>query len=815
MSTTDPTDPTKPLQPRSTAVTNTEFGNYANLHQGDQNIGQSNVHVTYNYGIWASQNASFDYNGDQSSGACWTVPFGRNKDFTGREAVLDKLLEIIPPDADKDNCQQIAIEGLGGVGKTQIALEAAFRIRDKYKDCHVFWVPAIDISTFENAYREIGRALKIHGIENTQADVKQLVQVALSRCNNKWLLIIDNADDVDFFFNTTKVAQSNLLPFSLMGSILFTTRNNEVSQKLDIRRESIIRLSELSGSEAVKMLQKGLSAHQISDTKSMISLLDFLAGLPLAIKQASAYMMKTGIGVAKYLEHCSSSDDRLIELLSKDFEDRARYKSTDARNPVATTWLISFNNISQSKPLAAKYLQHMSLLAEKNIPKHLLPLEDELEAYEAIGVLRAYAFISERAEKGSYDIHRLVRLVMQNWLVKEGGLKICSTSVMQRLSIAYPHPDHANKDAWTKILPHALVALKYQEHSSDIKARLRVMYDVSRSILLLGRYKDAEQLWRQTVDLYTTALGIEHPYTLASRSSLAKALYGQGQHEEAKQIHQQTLELRIKVLGAEHPDTLLSRTNLANTLYSQDQYKEAEKMYQQTFELQVQVLGAEHPNTLFSMYNIASVAYRQGRYKEAEQLFHKALELRIKVLGPEHHDTLFTMNGLAIILYLQGQYKEAEQIFKQTLELQTKVLGIEHPGTIYSIYNLACVSYRQGRYEEAEQLFQQTLELRVKVLGPEHPDTASSSEKLELSKKEQVLGAEDPELLLSRESLAQCTKEQVFLAEHSNMLLSQAVDSDMVISRENIFLDKKDVDFFGLLQKIYLFIYLTLCSIIP
>ncbi|KAM0511414.1 hypothetical protein ACHAPE_009929 [Trichoderma viride] len=147
MSTTNQTDPTKPLQPRSTAVTNTEFGNHASLHQGDQNIGQSNVHVTYNYGTWASQNASFNYNGDQSSGAFWTVPFGRNKDFIGREAVLDKLLEIIPPDADIDNCQHIAIEGLGGVGKTQIALEAAFRIRHKYKDCHVFWVPAIDIST--------------------------------------------------------------------------------------------------------------------------------------------------------------------------------------------------------------------------------------------------------------------------------------------------------------------------------------------------------------------------------------------------------------------------------------------------------------------------------------------------------------------------------------------------------------------------------------------------------------------------------------------------------------------------------------------
>lgn len=742
MSTTDPTDPTNPLRPRSAAVTNTEFGNHTNLHQGDQNIGQSNVHVTYNYGTWVSQNASFDYNGDQSSGACWTVPFGRNKDFIGRELVLDRLLDIIPPDADKDDCQQIAIEGLGGVGKTQVALEAAFRIRDKHKDCHVFWVPAIDISTFENAYREIGRALKIHGIDDTQADVKQLVQVALSRCNHKWLLIIDNADDVDLFFNPNKAALSNFLPFSLLGSILFTTRNGEVGQKLDIRRESIIYLPEMNRPEAVDMLQKGLSAHQTSDKQSMIRLLDFLADLPLAIKQASAYMVKTGIGVAKYLEYCSSSDEHLIGLLSKDFEDRARYKSTGARNPVATTWLISFNDISRSKPLAAKYLQHMSLLAEKDIPKHLLPLDDELEAYEAIGVLRAYAFISERADEGSYDVHRLVRLVMQNWLVKEGGLKICSTSVMQRLSIAYPHPDQANKDVWSKLLPHATAALKYQEHSSDMNARLKVMYDVSHSIYLLGRYKDSEQRWRQTIDLSTTARGVKHPSTLKCRNCLVKALSIQGQNEEAKQILQQTLEFQTKELGTEHSDTILSKMDLAIILNSLGQYKEAEKISQQISELQVKILGAEHPNTLSSMCILAEASYLQGRYTEAEQLFQKALELQIKVLGAEHLTTLFTMYCLAIVLDHQGQYKEAERILKKTLELQTKVLGIEHPGTVPTKYSLARVFYRQGQYKEAEQLFQQTLELRVKVLGPEHPDTVLVSKILELCKRSKCQGPE-------------------------------------------------------------------------
>lgn len=126
------------------------------------------------------------------------MPFGRNKDFVGRESILAELLERILPGAEPDDCQRTAIEGLGGVGKTQIALEAAFRVREKHADCSVFWVPAVDVGSFENAYREIGRELKVKGIDEDKADVKALIKAALSRENaGRWLLIVDNADDVE------------------------------------------------------------------------------------------------------------------------------------------------------------------------------------------------------------------------------------------------------------------------------------------------------------------------------------------------------------------------------------------------------------------------------------------------------------------------------------------------------------------------------------------------------------------------------------------------------------------------------------------
>ena len=161
------------------------------------------------------------------------MPFGRNEDFVGRESTLRQLLERIPPGTHPDNCQRTTIEGLGGVGKTQIALEAAFRIRNEHPDCSVFWIPAVDASSFENAYREIGRALRVKGVNEDKADIKALVKAALCRESvGRWLLIVDSVDDVDLFIGSSGL--SDYLPFSKLGSILFTTRNHEAVVRLDI-----------------------------------------------------------------------------------------------------------------------------------------------------------------------------------------------------------------------------------------------------------------------------------------------------------------------------------------------------------------------------------------------------------------------------------------------------------------------------------------------------------------------------------------------------------------------------------------------------
>ncbi|KAI0451044.1 hypothetical protein F5B21DRAFT_393516 [Xylaria acuta] len=586
-------------------------------------------------------------NHDSTTTRHFMVPFGRNKNFVGRNAILEQLLENIPPGDNQDDCQRTAVEGLGGAGKTQIALEAAYRVHDSYPDCSVYWVPAIDLTSFENAYREIGQLLQLPGIEHDKADVKLLVKAGLSQKSaGSWLLIVDNADDLELL----SAILADYLPFSREGSILFTTRNHKTTAKLDIALEHILIVSKMNDAEATDLLQKGLRKEQMDNTENMQCLLNFLTNLPLAIKQASAFMASnTNVTVSEYLEICESSDAGLIDMLSEEFEDCHRYKDyAKKQNPVATTWWISFEYISRQDSRAADYLKFISLLAEKDIPQSFLPVAStsKIEMKKAMGTLHAYAFIIKRDTPDTFDIHRLVRLSMRNWLRWRGEWETWTTNVVQRLTEVYPFPEYENKETWMKYLPHGQAVLEI-DGITGAKGDITLLFNIAASYAMLGKYSKSEQLYRKT------------------------------------------LELKEKVLGKEHPDTLESMNNLANVLQYQGNYEEAKGMFRQVLELKEKVLGKEHPSTLSSINNFANVLQYQGNYEEAKEMFRQALELKEKVLGKEHPSTLSSINNFANVLQCQGNYEEAEEIYRQTLELIEKVLGKKHPSTLTTINNLA------------------------------------------------------------------------------------------------------------------------------
>ncbi|KAL7920802.1 hypothetical protein ACQKWADRAFT_297339 [Trichoderma austrokoningii] len=707
---------------------------------------------------------------EESPKSHFLVPFGQNQNFVGRDAILSSLLKKIRPDANKEDCQRTAIEGLGGVGKTQIALEAVYRLHNEHPGCSIFWVPAVDATGFENAYRNIGEHLKIKGIDQDEADVKLLVKAALSgESSGSWLMVIDNADDNTLLFGDTGLSAH--LPFNRNGSILFTTRFHEAAVRLDILAESIFSVMELSQVEALGLLRKGLKESQVNDVEATEKLLEVLANLPLAIRQASAFMAIKHISTADYLELCQSNTKDMITLLSRDFEDRHRYK--EIQNPVATTWLISFNQILRNDPLAAKYLQFMSILAEKDVPKFLLPRSTRLEGVEAIGTLKGYAFITEQEGEDLFNMHRLVRLAMRNWLEKEGRLKKSVASAIQRLHKEMPWPEHENRNTWMRCLPHAQAILELPEHLTDTEAGAWLFAYSADCDRLSGRYQAAESMHRRALELNEKLLGKDHRNVLVNKSKVGIALHCLGRYSEAEKIFRQVFEVREKLLGKDHLDTLDSMSFLANTLIVLGRSEEAEKMLRHVLSMQQKLLSKDDLTILNSMDGLARALRELGKYEESKKIYHQIFKKREEIHGIDHPRTLYSMESYAIMLEKLGKYEESEGMHYQAWKLKEMVLGTDHPETLISMDNVAAVLGNLGKHEESEKMHHQAFKRAGKVLGKHHLHTLKimdnfaialdqvgnyeGSEKLHreaIKLKEEAFGKDALETQKSRDNLA-------------------------------------------------------------
>ena len=448
-------------------------------------------------------------------------------------------------------------------------------------------------------------------------------------------MIIDNADDTDLLFDDG-TGLVNYLPSNRNGSILFTTRNYEIVSRLDIPDANVLTVGEMREDESLSLLRKYLSESQVRDMEGTTKLLDVLAHLPLAIRQASAYMAKKQITTTRYLDLCQSSDKNMIELLSRDFDDRLRYK--EAKNSITTTWLISFHQIEEHDPLAADYLKFMSFLGQKDIPRSLLPPAEPIKMEEALGTLKAYAFITEREEPDSYDMHRLVQLATLNWVAEKGDMNDWVTKIIRQLAEVYPFPEHENRGIWMRYLPHTQYVLAVKTTQDEL-AEVKLSENVGASFGSLGQYREAEAM------------------------------------------HRRALEIQEKVLGPEHLNTLYSANRLGIALQQQDKLEEAEVMHRRALKIQEKVLGPEHPNTLHCVNNLGLLLQQQDKLEEAEATHRRALEIREKVLGPKHPDTLYSVNGLGRVLQNQGRLDEAEIMYRRSVTALERVLGSEHPLT--------------------------------------------------------------------------------------------------------------------------------------
>ncbi|KAJ6028611.1 Tetratricopeptide-like helical [Penicillium herquei] len=650
----------------------------------------------------------------------WMIPFARNSRFVGRQQEIDRLEHLI---SHTSGGTKIAIHGLGGIGKTQIALELAYRIREKGSGCSVFWVPCVSYGSMEQAYMSIASALGISNTEPTK--VKEKVKAHLSQESvAKWLLIFDNADDTEMWIegSSTTPPLKNILPRTGNGHILFTSRNRKLAVKL--AAPNVLSVPDVDQTTALNILKKSVIRKDLLREINMNTadaLLEQLGFLPLAISQAAAYINENDISLSDYLSLLKEEESSATELLSEEFEDDARY--TEIQNPVITTWLISFQQIQQLDELAADYLSFIACINPRDIPQAILPpAPSAKKRVDALGVLKAYSFVSEHESHNLISLHRLVHLAMRNWMRKtkvidhwihQAALQLCELSI------------NDDRGLRRDCLPHALYLTNGEEFQHVYLKYIEFMWEVGLSLSHFGRYNEASSIFTKNLEVVEEALGPEHPDTLTGLRRLAFLFKVQDKYNESEAIYLRVLEGFKKTLGSEHIETLKSLRDLGSILERQHKYGEAENMYRRAFEGFDKAVGSEHPETLYSLEGLGSVFEEEGKYKEAEVMYRRALEGFQKSLGSEHFHTLSALRNIGILLMHQYRYKEAEAMYRQELEGREKAFGSEHHSTFSAMENLGTVLARQDKYEEANAMYEQALEGTEKAFGLEHPYSLS------------------------------------------------------------------------------------------
>ncbi|KAI9692806.1 MAG: hypothetical protein M1820_009354 [Bogoriella megaspora] len=668
------------------------------------------------------------------SNARFIMPFSKDKLFVGRKDIIANITEHR---AASQTHTRTALYGLGGIGKSQIAIEYAHKIRRAEPDTSVVWIHASNAARFQQGYRDIADKILLPGREVPGADIMQLVYSWLSESSNgQWLMILDNVDDDGVFFaeneDTVSSAEhekslESFLPHTPNVRILITSRNRTAAINLVGGHGDVVPVEPMAEVDALALLQTRvpLDESNISDAKALIHALE---GIPLAITHAAAYIKTRApmTTVSSYLKLFHESEANQVHLLSnKEWKDIRR--DHDSRHAVMRTWQISFRQIRERQPLAANLLALMCMFDKQGIPKRLVQAgTSELDFTDALAPLLSFSLVRAEVGEQAFEMHRLVQLSTRMWLEAENELGKWVKKSTQVLSAAFPSGDY---ETWTEcevILPHAKEVMSHATRDEkDSLEQARIGYTAGWYQIYRGECKAAETCLRMSAEVRERVLGQEHPLTLLNVGDIGVALERQGKYGEAEVIQRQVLEKREKVLGLEHPDTLCSVAYLGSALCRQGKYGEAEVIQRQVLEKREKVLGLEHVDTLFSASELGVALERQGKYEEAEAIRRQILAKREKVLGLEHPNTLCSVAYLGSALCRQNRYKEAEVMHRRAAEGMEKVYGWEHPNTLSNINSLAEALSRQGRWEEAEIMYQRSQEALEKVLGPEHPYTVT------------------------------------------------------------------------------------------
>ena len=674
--------------------------------------------------------------------------------LAGREDLLAELDQRLTG-GEGSGPPIVALHGLGGAGKTSVALAYAHR---HLAEVGIAWqLAAEDTTVLAAGFAELAAQL---GAEHGAGDPVASMHAMLATYPAGWLLVFDNAPD--------RASVERFLPPTGDGRVLITSQSAVWPRGLAVE-VPVLDTEVAAGFLAVRT---GAADHQAA-----VGLAEDLGGLPLALEQAAAYIQATGTTLARYL---ALFGDRRADLL-------ARGEVQGHPADVAATLGLALSRLEADAPAAAGLLRLLACLAPEPVPlrllltpsrkrlrgraEHLLGLllDDPIEVTDAIAALRKYSLVTPAGD-GLVLVHRLVQAVTISLMSKNEATawrRLASGLIEAALPASVTRPE--NWPAYALLLPHAQAVL---EDSS------RGMVRIARYLGESGNYRAARDLQSRVAAARWPLLGKDHRAFLKDQHRLARWTGEAGDPATARDRYGELLLGDERVLGAEHRTTLSTRSYLAFWTGEAGDPTAARGMFADLLPVEERVLGAEHPVTLGTRGNLARWTGEAGDPAAAREMFTTLVPVDTRVLGADHRTAIVARDGLARWTGEAGDPTAARKMYAGLLPDIERVFGPSHPFSLAIRGSLARWTGEAGDPAAARKMYTELLPGMEQLLGAGHRNTLRSRAGLArwtgesgnpalardllvelLSVYETNLGPQHPDSLATRASLADWTEK--------------------------------------------------------
>lgn len=616
-----------------------------------------------------------------------------------------------------------AIVGLGGVGKTQLALEYVYSYIDDYEI--VWWLRSEEPSTLVADY--VGLAAALNLPESRLADQNIVVEAVRRKLGQLegWLLIFDNAakpERVDPY-----------LPQGGRGHVIITSRNPNwggTAKSLPV--------NVFSRDESIEFLCKRTRQQDGAD-----ALADALGDLPLALEQAGAYIDSTMITLADYLKRFQQKKNQILK----------RYNPIAYSGTVGTTWEISFQQLQNESTVGANMLNLIAFLASDNIPKSLLiegaldlfdPLEaaalaiialvnpdegiksliDPIKIDDAIAALKKYSLVTV-----TYDylsVHKLVQTSTRNRMVEDEKTRWAKAAILL-MNNTFPRESYDIRK-WPKcslLLPHALVSVDHAiTHKVAPEAVASLLNEVGIYLQELADYARAKLAFERTLRIRKQVHGSDHPDVAIGANNLGVLLLKINDLQGAVKYFEEALRIFEKEYGPDHPKLGGVINNISAAQFEMGNFKGAKKNVVKAMKIHMKSFGTNSAEVASDLNNLGSIMWKMKNFRSAKKILERALKIDENVFGPDHPSVARDANNLGLVLHALLEYENAKNYHEIAMRIEKKLYGADHPYVARDANNLGSVLEDMGDLEKAKNYYEQAMLINTKVYGPDSREVA-------------------------------------------------------------------------------------------